>query len=89
MNPDKFRGKQHPSKNSTDLFVKMIKENKDFEDLCDERNKIVRIIEQHQIVVDALFTELKKWDIRVEKMFQEKISKTDLKKKNPTSRRSK
>ena len=76
MNPEKIRGKKQPSKNSTDLFVKMIKENKDFEDLCDERNKIVRIIEHQQIVTEALFTELEKWDQKVDSMFQKELEKS-------------
>jgi len=53
-----------------ELFVRFRKEYPDFDDLLNERDKIVRIIETHLITVDALKTELKKWDNKIEKEFQ-------------------
>mgnify|MGYP003985423513 FL=1 len=44
------------------LFLKFRKEDVTFEDLVSERDKIVRIIENHSITIDALKTELTKWD---------------------------
>ena len=52
------------------LFERFRKENPVFEDLVSERDKIVRIMEIHSITMDALKTELKKWDENVEKEFK-------------------
>jgi hypothetical protein len=52
------------------LFVRFRKEYPDFEDLVSERDKILRIMEIHSITMDALKTELKKWDENVEKEFK-------------------
>ncbi len=57
------------------LFVRFRKEYPDFEDLVSERDKIVRIIEIHSITMDALKTELKKWDKNIEKEFKNLRSK--------------
>ena len=57
------------------LFVRFRKEYPDFEDLVSERDKIVRIMEIHSITIDALKTELKKWDNKIEKEFQNLRSK--------------
>ena len=53
-----------------ELFVRFRKEYPDFDDLLNERDKIVGIIETHLITVDALKTELKKWDDKIGKEFQ-------------------
>ncbi len=57
------------------LFVRFRKEYPDFEDLVSERDKIVRIMEIHSITMDALKTELKKWDKNIEKEFKNLRSK--------------
>ncbi len=57
------------------LFVRFRKEYPDFEDLVSERDKIVRIMEIHSITMDALKTELKKWDENIEKEFKNLRSK--------------
>jgi len=53
-----------------ELFEHFRKEDQTFEDLVSEREKIVRIIETHSITMDSLKTELKKWDIKIEKKFE-------------------
>ena len=53
-----------------ELFEQFRKEDPSFEDLVSEREKIVRIIETHSITMDSLKTELKKWDIKIEKKFE-------------------
>jgi len=45
------------------------KENESFEDLCNERDKIVSMIEHHEIVKNALYSQLEKWDSMLEEMF--------------------
>ncbi len=57
------------------LFVRFRKEYPNFEDLVSERDKIVRIMEIHSITMDALKTELKKWDNNIEKEFKNLRSK--------------
>ena len=52
------------------LFVRFRQEFPDFDDLLCERDKIVRITEIHSITMDALKTELKKWDKKIEKEFE-------------------
>ena len=52
------------------LFISFRKEYPYFEDLVSERDKIVRIMEIHSITMDALKTELKKWDSEIEKEFK-------------------
>ena len=58
-----------------ELFEHFRKEDPSFEDLVSEREKIVRIIETHVITVDSLKTELKKWDNKIEKEFENLRSK--------------
>ena len=58
------------------LFLKFRKEDVNFEDLVSERDKIVRIIENHSITIDALKTELTKWDDDVSSAFNKLLDKT-------------
>ena len=58
------------------LFLKFRKEGVTFEDLVSERDKIVRIIEIHSITLDALKTELTKWDDDVSIAFNKLLDKT-------------
>jgi hypothetical protein len=58
------------------LFLKFRKENVTFEDLVSERDKIVKIIETHSITIDALKTELTKWDDDVSLAFNKLLDKT-------------
>jgi len=58
------------------LFLKFRKEDVTFEDLVSERDKIVRIIEIHSITIDALKTELTKWDDDVSIAFNKLLDKT-------------
>ena len=46
----------------SELWSRLRKENESFEDLCNERDKIVRMIEHHEIVKNALYSQLDKWD---------------------------
>ena len=57
------------------LFLKFRKEDVTFEDLVSERDKIVRIIEIHSITIDALKTELTKWDDDVSIAFNKLLDK--------------
>ena len=57
------------------LFLKFRKEDVTFEDLVSERDKIVRIIEIHSITLDALKTELTKWDDDVSIAFNKLLDK--------------
>jgi len=57
------------------LFLKFRKEDVTFEDLVTERDKIVRIIEIHSITIDALKTELTKWDDDVSIAFNKLLDK--------------
>ena len=52
-----------------ELWSGLRKENEAFEDLCNERDKIARMIEHHEIVKNALYSQLEKWDSMVEVMF--------------------
>ena len=58
------------------LFLKFRKEDVTFEDLVSERDKIVRVIENHSITIDALKTELTKWDNDVSLAFNKLLDKT-------------
>jgi len=53
----------------SELWSRLRKENKNFADLCDARDEVVRTIGHQDIVTRALVAELEKWDIKVEKMF--------------------
>ena len=57
------------------LFLKFRKEDVTFEDLVSERDKILRIIENHSITIDALKTELTKWDDDVSIAFNKLLDK--------------
>ena len=57
------------------LFLKFRKEDVTFEDLVSERDKIVRIIENHSITIDALKIELTKWDDDVSIAFNKLLDK--------------
>jgi len=52
------------------LFECFRKEYPDFDDLLCERDKIVKIMENHAITMDAIKTELKKWDSKIENAFK-------------------
>ena len=58
------------SKKIGKLFDQFRKKYPDFEDLVSERDKIVRIMEVHSITQDALKTELKKWDNKIQQEFK-------------------
>ena len=64
-----------------DLFSRLRKESEDFADLCNERDKIVGIIEHHEIVKNALSLELEKWDTKIETIFSKALEK-EIKLKN-------
>ena len=70
MENGELKGSKLNRKELGELFVRFRKEYPDFDDLLNERDKIVGIIETHLITVDALKTELKKWDNKIEKEFQ-------------------
>jgi hypothetical protein len=65
-----LKGSKLNRKELGELFVRFRKEYPDFDDLLKERDKIVGIIETHSITVDALKIELKKWDNKIGKEFQ-------------------
>ena len=62
-------------KEKHDLWSRLRKENSKFRDLCDERDKIVRIVEHHDIVKQALISELEKWDGLIDEVFRKLINK--------------
>ncbi len=68
------------------LFLQFRKRDKSFDDLLCERDKIIRIIEIHSITVDALKTELKRWDRDIIKAFgklaNQKIKDSEKKRKH-------
>ena len=62
------------SQNEIDgLWIKLRKENLIFANLCDKRDKIVELIDGHQISIIALNKELEKYEIRVESAFTKEI----------------
>jgi len=63
------------SKERSQLWTCLRKEDVVFEDLCNERDKIVRLIEHHEIVKNALYSELEKWDAKIDVMFSKKMEK--------------
>jgi hypothetical protein len=65
-----FKDSKLTWKETGKLFERFRKEYPYFEDLVSERDKIVRIMEIHSITMDALKTELKKWDSEIEKEFK-------------------
>ena len=44
-------------------------ENPIFDDLCDARDDVIRVMNVHSVSLDALRTELKAWDKRVTMMY--------------------
>ncbi len=56
------------------------KEDEIFDDLCDARDEVVRVLAHHDVIKRALVTELEKWDTKVDAMFQKKIDKEILEK---------
>ena len=70
----KLSSKKQTSNKTDELFVQFRKENDDFEDLVSEREKIVRVMEIHSINLDALKTELEKWDYKINKEFRKLYS---------------
>jgi len=68
-------------KERSELWTRFRKDNEDFNDLCNERDKVARTIEHHQIVNEALIVELKKWDIKADTVFRKEIDK-EIKMKN-------
>ena len=70
MENGELKGSKLNRKELGELFVRFRKEYPDFDDLLKERDKIVGIIETHSITVDALKIELKKWDNKIGKEFQ-------------------
>jgi len=64
-----LKKKKLSDKELSEMFSRLRKEDNIFEDLCNERDKIARIIEHHEIVKNALYSELEKWDTKIEAMF--------------------
>jgi len=62
------------SKEKESLWLRMRKDDI-FDDLCEERDKIVRLIENHDIEKNALIVELEKWDAKISTIFSKAISK--------------
>ena len=64
----------------SELWSRLRKENESFEDLCNERDKIVRMREHHQIVEIALGSQLEKWNNVLGDMFNRLMEKEIAKK---------
>ena len=62
-------------KEISQLWSQLRKEDEKFNDLCDARDEVVRVIAHNDLVKHSLVEELKKWDVKVESMFQKKIDK--------------
>ena len=58
-----------------ELWSQLRNEDEIFDDLCDARDEVVRVIAHQDMIKRALVTELEKWDIKVDAMFQKKIDK--------------
>ena len=71
--------KKLSQKEKSELWSRLRKDGKDFEDLCDARDEVVRTIGHHDVVRRALILELEKWDIKVEKMFKKLVDKEKVK----------
>jgi len=65
--------KKLSKKERSELWSRLRKENESFENLCNERDKIVRMIEHHQIVEIALVSQLEKWNTVLGDMFSKLI----------------
>jgi len=66
--------KKLSQKEKSELWLRLRKEDDNFEDLCNERDKIARLIENHEIITKALYSELEKWDTKVKAMFAKAIN---------------
>lgn len=53
-----------------DEFERLRKENPEFDDLCDARNSVLRVIESHQIAEEALKEKFESWDSKVTSMYE-------------------
>jgi len=62
-------------KQTSELWSRLRKEDEIFDDLCDARDEVVRVLAHQDMITCALVTELEKWDVKVETMFQKKIDK--------------
>ena len=69
--------KKLSQKEKSELWSRLRKENDNFKDVCTERDKIVRLIENHEIVTKALYSELEKWDFKVDANFQKEIEQQE------------
>ena len=67
--------KKLSSKERSELWSRLRKENESFVDLCNERDKVVRMIEHHEIVTKALYSELEKWDSMLETVIEREMEK--------------
>ncbi len=79
---EKFTMSELSSKEEHLLWLRMRKDDV-FDDLCDARDSVVRVMEVHSLSLDALEAELRKWDTKISTIFAKAISKEiKLKKKN-------
>ena len=62
-------------KEISQLWSQLRKEDEIFDDLCDARDEVVRVLAHHDVIKRALVSELEKWDTEVDAMFQKKIDK--------------
>ena len=67
-------------KEISQLWSQLRKEDEIFDDLCDARDEVVRVLAHQDMITRALVTELEKWDVKVESIFQKKIDKEILEK---------
>ena len=80
MKPTNSRLKKKlSSKERTDLWSRLRKEDEVFTDLCNARDEVVRTMGHHDVVKRALILELEKWDIQVDKMFRKLVDKEKVK----------
>ena len=73
--------KKLSQKEKSELWSRLRKENGIFDDLCDARDEVVRVIAHNDLVKRALVSELKKWDIKVDTIFQKEIEQEEKKEK--------
>jgi len=59
---------------STKLWLQLRKDSTKFDDLCDARDSIVRILEPHIIMSELLEAEIKKWDEKISNVFTDHIN---------------
>ena len=60
-------------KQTSELWSRLRKDDEIFDDLCDARDEVVRVLAHQDMITRALVTELEKWDTKVDAMFQKKI----------------